>query len=448
MRKVTGGVVAALLIVMAGEARANSGTSAPQDTTSGAPQNLFAQQLRLSAVLWPGDVAEAADPFWAELEYRPRLTLRRSRVSGVAEVLLRAAVSGPIGETVSLPGQTPAPSSGTIRRQTDRHAALIKELSLSVEGPIDVVIGWQIVSWGHATDGLRPLDVFQRQDLTDRLRPEQLGVPAVSGSYGNDSWDAEVTWIPSGPTDRIATTPANIWYGFPPTVSAIDQSGEPAFSLSNGEGGVRISWYGAQGDLSVMAARTHDRIPSMVELRRDVATGAVQVRPTYQPFWLAGATGVRPVGSYVLRAEVFRAAYADDLAPLVKSGVRGVAGVERRFTSGQSSRYTGIFQYAFDTTCSERILQVATYFSSPYRIYRHAITASLLASWREQYELEVRGMRELKLGSMIGSAKFNYKRNDRLTVWAAADGLLGRDGTAVGRLDTADRVLAGITIYP
>jgi hypothetical protein len=439
-------IAAALLFAAAGEARAAADNGARQDPAGGPPRDLFAQEIRLSAVLWPGDVEEIADPFWGEAEYRPRLTMRRSRVSAIGEVLLRAAVSGPTDTTVS-PGQA-AGTTGTLRRQADRQVALIRELSLTVDSPVDVVIGWQIVGWGHATDGLRPLDVFQRQDLTDRLRPEQLGVPAVTASYGSDAWDAEAVWVPSGPTDRIATIPSNIWYAFPPGFAAMDRSGEPAFSLSNGEAGVRVNWYGARGDLSVMAARTHDRVPSVVELQRDAPTGPVHPRPAYQPFWLVAAAAVTPVGSYVLRAEALWAEYPSGLAPIVKSGVRGVGGVERRFTVGQSSRYTAIFQYALDTTSSERIVQAGTFVSSPYRIYRHAATASLLAAWREQYELEVRGMRELVLGSTIGSAKFTYKVNDTVSMWVAADGLVGRAGTAVGRLDTADRVLAGVSIYP
>jgi hypothetical protein len=191
-----------------------------------------------------------------------------------------------------------------------------------------------------------------------------------------------------------------------------------------------------------------DRTPALVEIYGDPATGALHARPLFRRYWLVGAAAVRPLGSYVLRAEALHATYTEGPWPLVRNGVRGAAGLERRVAHGRSTRYTGIVQYAIDTTTSERLLQLGTYLSSPYRVYRHAVTASAAASWHQQYEVELRAMRELNQGSTIVSAKFTYRRNDRLAVWLAADALAGPEDTPIGRLDAADRILGGIIVYP
>ena len=419
--------------------------TASQESDGGVLRRLIAHEFRLSTVLWPGPVGEGVDPFWAEIEYRPRITGTQSRLSGTAELLFRTTMSGF--------AQAPEGADHgrrSLRVQPDRHAAMVRELSLSVDTPVDLVIGWQILGWGHATDGIRVLDVFQRHDLTDRLRPEQLGIAAVSGSFGNGDWETEAVWVPSAATDRIAATSSNIWYAYPRASSfgTLDETAAPAVSLSNGEGGVRVSRYGQRGDLALVVARTRDRSPSVVEFRRDLSAGGVQARPLFQPYWLVGASMVRTAGSYVLRAEALRATYADHVSPLVKNGIRGVAGVERRVGGPGDSRYTFIAQYATDTTGSERILQEGSYLASPFRIYRHALTGSADVEWRQQYELELRVMRELNRGSMVTSAKFSYRRSDHLTMWVAADYVAGRSGTWLERLDAGDRMLAGINVTP
>jgi hypothetical protein len=426
-----------------GQQRAE-GAAAPQEGEKSALRRLVSQQFRVSTTLWPGNLGQGVDPFWGEVEYRPRVSGTGSRLSGAAEGLFRATTSGfaHLPEAGGLDDRRRG-----LQVQSDRQAALIKELSLSVDSPVDFVVGWQVVSWGHGTDGVQPLDVFQRHDVTDRLRPEQLGVAAVSASLGNEVWDAEAVWIPSSPTDRVATAPSNVWYPFPrsPAGGTLDAAG-PAFDLINGEVGVRTTWHGRRADVAVMAARTRDRVPSMLELH-DGPGGAIQVRSLYDPYWLVGASFVRIAGSYVLRAEALRATYSDSAGPLVTSGVRGVAGVERRFSSA-GALYTVIAQYATDTTASERVRQEGENVSSPFRIYRHALTGSVAVSWRQQYELETRAMVELRAGSTIASAKFSYRASDHFTIWAAADLVTGRSGTWIERLDSADRILAGINVTP
>ena len=421
--------------------------TASQESSDGLLRRLIAHEFRVSTVVWPGALDEGVDPFWAEIEYRPRVTGTQSRVTGTAELLFRATMSG---FAHSPEGGSADEGRRSLRVQSDRQAAMVKELSLSVDTPVDLVIGWQILSWGHATDGVRVLDVFQRQDLTDRLRPEQLGIAAVSGSFGNGDWETEAVWVPSGSADRIAAATSNIWYAYPRAspFGTLDHTTAPAVSLSNGEGGVRVSRYGQRGDVALMVARTRDRSPTVVEFRGDVTTGGMQARPLFKPYWLVGASLVRTVGSYVLRAEALRATYADRVGTLVKNGFRGVAGVERRVGGSGDTRYLFIGQYATDTTGSEQIRQEGTYLASPFRIYRHALTASADAEWRQQYELEMRIMRELNRGSMVASAKFSYRRSDHLTMWIAADYVTGRGGTWLARLDSADRILAGINVSP
>ena len=418
---------------------------ASQESTDGVLRRLIAHEFRISTALWPGSPGDGVDPFWAEIEYRPRITGTQSRVSGTAELLFRATMSG---FAHAPDGGSSAQGRRGLGIQSDRQAAMVKELSISVDTPVDLVIGWQILSWGHATDGVRALDVFQRQDLTDRLRPEQLGIAAVSASVGNGDWEGEAVWVPSGPTDRIAATASNVWYALPRSLGTLDEMAPPPFSLSNGEGGIRVTRYGQRGDFAIVAARTRDRAPSVLEFRRDAVTGGLQVQPLFKPYWLVGASVVRTAGSYLLRAEALHATYPDRVGTLVKNGIRGVAGVERRIGSTGDSRYTFIAQYATDTTGSERILQEGTYLASPFRIYRHALTGSANVEWRQQYELETRVMRELNRGSMVTSAKFSYRRSDHLTMWIAADFVAGRSGTWLQRLDAADRVLAGINVSP
>ena len=410
---------------------------APESESSGRKPIALAQEFRLSTALWPGSVANGVDRFWGEIEYRPRVTGTRSRVSGAAELLFRASMSG----------FAVSPDASRLRIQSDRQTAMVKELSVSVHAPVDLVIGWQILSWGHATDGVRVLDVFQRQDLTDRLRPEPLGIPAVSASFGHRGWETEAVWVPSAFTDRIASTPSNVWYAFPrsSTAAGVDDTAAPGFALSDGEGGVRVSRYGQHGDFALMAARTRDRVPSVLELRRD-ASGGLQARPLFAAYWLAGASVVRTAGSYLLRAEALHATYSDNGSTLVKSGIRAVAGVERRISTSTDSHYTLIAQYAVDTTGSEQVVQEGAFLSSPFRVYGHALTASATASWRRQYQLETRLMRGLDHGSTVASAKLGYTHNDHLTIWVAADQVGGRAGTWLERLDAADRLLVGVTV--
>lgn len=422
----------------AAAAASQPATGAPESESGGRKPIAIAQEFRLSTAVWPGAVANGVDRLWGEIEYRPRVTGTRSRVSGAAELLFRASMSG-----FAL-----SPDNSRLRIQSDRQTAMVKELSVSVHAPVDVVVGWQILSWGHATDGVRVLDVFQRQDLTDRLRPEPLGMPAVSASFGNRGWETEAVWVPSALTDRIAASPSNVWYAFPrsSTAAEVDDVGAPGFALSHGEGGVRLSRYGQHGDFALVAACTRDRVPSGLELRRDAGAGVLEARSLFEPYWLAGASVVRTAGSYLLRAEALRATYSDGGSTLVKSGVRAVAGVERRVSASTDSHYTFIVQYAVDTTGSEQIVQDGAFLSSPFRIYGHALTASATAAWRRQYQLETRLLRGLDHGSTIASAKFSYTRNDHLTLWVAADRVGGGGGTWLERLDAADRILVGVNV--
>ena len=416
----------------------------PESENSGRKPIALAQEFRLSTALWPGSVASGVDRFWGEIEYRPRATGTRSRVSGAAELLFRASMSG-----FALSPDDSRADGGErgLRIQSDRQAAIVKELSVSVHAPVDLVIGWQILSWGHATDGVRVLDVFQRQDLTDRLRPEPLGIPAVSASFGNRGWETEAVWVPGAISDRLAASPSNVWYAFPrsSTVAEVD-TGAPGFSLSHGEVGIRVSRYGQHGDIALMAARTRDRVPSAVELRRDASTGELQARSLFEPYWLVGASAVRTAGSYLLRAEALHATYSDAASAVVKSGIRAVAGVERRISASTDSHYTLIAQYAMDTTGSEQVVQDGAFLSSPFRIYGHALTASATAAWRRQYQLETRLMRGLDHGSTVASAKLGYTHNDHLTIWIAADQVGGRAGSWLERLDAADRILVGVNV--
>jgi hypothetical protein len=403
----------------------------------------LSHEVRLFASWWPGGLEADVHSFWTELEYQPRVTARVARLSAIGEVLLRGAVSG-------LAAASDGDAVKALRVQSDRNAVLVKQLSVAVDTPVDVVIGWQVLSWGHATDGVRPLDVFQRLDLTDRIRPEQLGVASVSASYGRGPWEVEAVWVPSSPRDAFATRPSNVWYAFPRGTGSgsVVETGRNAFTLAKAEGGARASWYGQDGDVAVMVARTRDRVPSVVELHRASPLAPLQSHPRYEPYWLVGASVVRTAGNYVLRAEGLHARYGNDRpATVLQNGFRGVAGVERRLAS-TNSRFTFIGQYATDTTGSAAVRQEGIYLSSPFRVYRHALTGSMVATWRERYETEVRALTELNGGSLVTSGKFSLRQSDRLTMWIGADLVSGGTGTWLERLGAADRVLLGITVKP
>jgi hypothetical protein len=413
----------------------------------GVLRTLLEQEFRVTGVLWPGSLGDGVDPFWAEVEYRPRVTGKRARLSAAAELLFRATMSGPLDTRDSASGNA---GRRSLRVQPDRQGATIKELSLSLDTPVDVAIGWQIFNWGHGTDGIRALDVFERYDLTDRLRPEQLGVPAVSASFGHRGWEAEGVWVPGAPTDKIAAASSNVWYPFPrsPRFAAPVDSAPPTFSLSSSQAGIRVGRYGQHGDLAIVAARADDETPSVVEFVPGASAGVLRPSSLFKRYWLVGGSVVQTAGNYLLRAEVLHATYSEPSGTLARNGVRGVAGIERRITAGVDSRYTLIAQYAVDTTGSEAVLQAQAFVSSPFRVYRHAITASATSAWREQYELETRILRALEYGSTVASAKLSYRRSDHVTLWVAGDYVDGRHGTWLQQLDAADRVLAGVNVHP
>jgi hypothetical protein len=290
------------------------------------------------------------------------------------------------------------------------------------------------------------LDVFQMQDLTDRLRPETLGVPAVTIAYGTGEWGFDTVWLPVSATDYFSESPWNVWSIIPPTPvpARLDRTGEPDASLNNGEGGVRMTWNGQTWDLAVMAARTRDHSPSYLDLSRDEVT--LVFTPRYERYWMTGASMVRAVGSLILRGEALYALY-DGESTFVKDGIRGVLGVETRGELGARTRYSVILQYAIDSTAPNGIQQSEGQLSSPFRLYRHAATAAVLTSLGDRYDCDLRFFADVEHLGVVASAKLRYRPMDGFAMWLAGDVLAGGDGTWLGRLQNADRILVGVEIH-
>lgn len=394
--------------------------------------------------IYPHDLPPGADPVWFELEYRPRLAGDLGRgFQLAAELLLRVSQNMRAGAGATVEGNGPAFKAGSLRTNQDRQMLVVRELVASWAGAgLELAAGWQILNWGRA-DAVRPLDLFSTQDRTDPLRPETLGLPSLSCVFGRRGWSVDGVWVPSSFTDRIATHAANVWSILPRTPAARYQPAPPDFSLSNGEYGLRGTFSNQAWDLGVLTAWTRDRIPSRLELSRS-DDGALIMTPDYIRYWIYGASLLRSLGEYLLKADVAYVDYEREYGAALDDGVRLVAGGEARGTIGANGTYTAILQYALDTTAQAEIVQAPNMVSSPYRWFRHAATASLNTMWAPRFEAQLEVLVELEHAGTAASATFKYHPFDGSSFWCEGSVLAGGRGAWVGRLDDADRILIGV----
>lgn len=407
---------------------------------------LLVHHLKLASVSWLGKLPAGTDPWWGELEYSPRLSWE-PHVSWAlkADFLLRFARAK---RSRSLRGEWDGGwveyEHGEVHSQRDRQYFAPRELFVAYRGSLDLAIGWQIVSWARS-DGIRPMDLFQRQDASDRLRTETLGVPSVTAAYGQDDWAFDAVWVPSSAVDRIAVDARNPWALLPrASLPALFVENAPKPRLENGEAGLRFSYTGQAWDGALLAAYTRDRSPSYLVLTPNVSSGRLEVRPEYLAQWVFGASFALPLGSYLIRTEALYARYLRPREPIARHGARGVAGVERRGEITSGMRYATIVQYALDTTSPGRMRASGSVVSSPSRFYRHALTLFGSLVFQERFELEARLLAELKYGSGLASILARYRPMDGVALWVGGDGLRGPDESWLGRAGGKGRLLLGV----
>lgn len=403
-------------------------------------------EIALDASIWPGELPEGVDPVWIELSYRPRLAGELGAGFAItAEALLRAsqgkrafhyAAKGD-GNAVRL-------SRGSFHGNADREAVLVKEAQLSWAGHgVEVIAGYQILSWGKA-DGVRPLDEFRTQDLSDPLRAETLGLPGLSASYGSRGFSIEGIWVPFAFNNRLATHPANAYSIVPRIPGARFHGTRRELDWHDGEFGFRAAYSGQAWDVALQASRTRDRSPSLLRVAPDPAHAEIAVTPDYLRHYTYGASLVRAIDRYLLKADFAYADYSVEHAPLIHDGFRLVTGAEARGQLAASGSYTVILEYALDTTTPGKIVQQAELISSPYHWFRHALVGSALLNVSPRFDAELKALVDLQHGSVVASATLSYHPNDSTSLFCQGDFVTGPDETWLGRLEFADRIVVGV----
>ncbi len=398
-------------------------------------------RLNFRAIDYPGGLDAGIAPLWVELQYEPRLVGQVSaEVTGVAELLLRGSYSK---RYFIRPGRDR--QDWRWSANSDRQRLVPKELYLKFDEAIQLSLGWQLSTWSRS-DGIRPLDVFVRQDQTDRLRPVTLGVPAAVLAYAVGDLGLELVWSPAYSVDLLPSDDANIWTTPRVGATRLDSARPENGSIdpAHGELGVRLTWSTEIWDLAVVAATARDRSPSFLMVSQ--SDDGIAVTPQYREYGMVGASIVRPLGGFLLRLEGLYAKYADDLEPFLQSGWRGVAGIETRGQLGPQGSYALILQYAADSTAPDGVIVSEDRISSPFRIFRHAATASLLASWAQDFSADLRLFGEIEHRGALGSLELRYRVQDGLSLWLAGHVLAGSKQSAVAVLNTADSLSIGAEV--
>ncbi len=435
---------------------ADSEESAPASEESSLTSSL-SHLIQVTGAYWFNELGRGAHRAWFELEYRPRLVLEwEDGVRIVGEPILRGAVSTPALDVgLSVDDGALDYERNAFAGLADRQAMIFKEAHVGFSaGAVDLAFGWQIFSWGKA-DAFRPLDVFQTADYTDRLRDERLGILSLSAAWGSDEWLVEGVWVPLPMVDRFASATNNVWSvlprgpeGFLP--STLDRSGLPELRLDGGEGGLRVSYFGENSDWTLVYARSLDRSPSTLEVSSILASPAsprLLIKPSFERFHLFGASVGGPWMDYLLRLDAAYVLYDRPSPGLVSSGVRLVAGIERRWDLFRGAgTLLATAQYGLDTTAAETFALTDGRLPSPSRVFRHAVTASLMTTWRERYTVELKALTALEPWAWVVRGHVKYKLQDGVVAWMGCDLLNASSGSAISSLRRADRLLVGLEL--
>ncbi len=419
--------------------------ASPEPANASFARERLAHVMKLTALSSFGEPLPGADRVWTELEYRPRLTIEvQESARLVLEPLLRACAA-----------RATLDWSSTFTSCPDRQAAELKEVYLRLHGGLgDLGVGWQVFSWGKA-DGIRPLDVFQLVDDSDRLREETLGIPSASVTAGGEEWTIEGVWVPARMTSRVSFASRNPWSVLPRLDGVAVVAVQPppdALDALDGEGGVRIGYSGHALDAAILSARGRDHVPTSMALVPGVdANGAPVLRaiPIYAAFTLFGATVAVPVSGNLLRldAGIFLRDHPSE--PFQANGVRLVAGYERREGFGSGGSILLIAQYIYDGTAPTRLEAIGGRVPSPFRLFQHGASVSVTVSLRDELlKIEGKGLLDVQAGAGILSVTVTYRPSDAARLWVGADYLGGPSTSMIGRLTGADRFLAGLEFHP
>lgn len=401
------------------------------------------QTVKLLGLTYFEEPFPGVDRVWAELEYRPRLDVDlRDRGRAVFEPIVRACAAreAPNGTA----GFGPCP---------DRQSIAMREAYLTVHGSAgDLSAGWQLFSWGKA-DGIKPLDVFQLGDFTDRLGDELLGIPAVSATAGGEAWTVEGVWVPARVRSRISFDVRNPWSFMPRGTAlplAADEPPETRFDASDGEGAIRLAYAGHGFDAAMLFARTRDHVPTAISLAPALGAGGepiLRATPVYARASIWGATAAVPVGGSLLRVDGSLVLRNRGSGPFVESGGKLVAGGERRigFGNGLGSVHL-IAQYVYDGTAPARLEVLDGRAPAPSSLFRHGFAGKVNLSIREEWKLESKGLLDFETGAGVLANRFTYRPRDGVSVWVGVDVLGGRRTSTIGRLADAGRVLAGLEL--
>jgi hypothetical protein len=400
--------------------------------------------IALDTSIFPGQLPEGVDRAWFELSYRPRLSGELGAgFSLTAEVLLRASL-GKRAAPLALRGEGNSFRlfSGGYHTVRDRQAVLFKDALVSWAGHgLECAVGYQVFSWGKA-DGVRPLDVFRIEDLSDPLRAEALGIPAVSASYGRAGFTLEGVWVPFMFSNRLAIHAENPWSITPRDEGVRFASRRHALDFSDWELGLRLSYSDQAWDLSLQSSRTRERSPSLLRAVPDEAGATLQ--PEFARAYVHGASLLRSLGRFLLKADLAYVDYAAEHAPLLGDGVRLVAGAEARGQLGANGSYAAVLQYALDTTTPGKLATDGDLISSPYHWFRHAALGKLKSIVSPRFDAELSVLVELEHGSTVASATLTYHPTDDTSLWCEGSYVAGRKETWIGRIDFADRMVVGV----
>lgn len=400
--------------------------------------------ITLESSIWPGELPAGVDRAWFELAYQPRLSGDLGAGFALtAELLLRASQGmRSTGAHATRDGNSVRVWSGAFHRNPDRQTVLIKEAQLAWAGyGLELTLGTQIVAWGKA-DGVRPLDVFQTQDLSDPLRAETLGIPGASASYALGGFSVEGIFVPFAFTDRLALRSTNPWSIVPRAEGAHFEPGDQELDLRDWEFGLRASLSHRDLDLSVMTSRTRDRAPSALRITPDAR--GLAFTPEHLRSWMVAASLVYSLDRYLLKTDVAYVDYAKEYDGIVEDGVRLVSGVETRGQVAENGNFTLLLQYALDTTTPGKVKSADGRSSSPYHWFRHALVGSARASFTPRIEAELTALLDLIGASLVASATLTYRPTDEVSLYCEGSFLSGPNHTWIGRIDFADRLLVGV----
>ena len=185
-----------------------------------------------------------------------------------------------------------------------RQQVALKEAYLRVSvGDFDIRAGELVFSFGSA-DLLNPTDVLNALDYTVLLDPDKIGVPAVEVSWwpGGGNHGLKLMWLPAFVPARLPPAGERYYPIGPDSTPPIVARDLPATTLANSEGAARVEMTFGPVDVSLLAFRGFNRLPSF----RTILTAQapfVALQPTYDRRTVLGADVAFELSDWVAHAE-------------------------------------------------------------------------------------------------------------------------------------------------